>query len=109
MITHAIKHQVLPWTAYPLVIALAISLHLVMLEREIVLPVSTYIPVILGALAITLLEFFIPYRQQWRPSTGEVKNDILYMLLVQILLARLLAFAVALLLLRIAQDTQLSL
>ena len=109
MITHTIKHQVLPWTAYPLVIALAISLHLVMLEREIVLPVSTYIPVILGALAITLLEFFIPYSQQWRPSAGEVKNDTLYMLLVQILLARLLAFAVALLLLRVAQDTQLSL
>lgn len=109
MIAHAIKHQLLPWVAYPLVIGLAIVLHLAMLEREIILPVSTYIPVILGALVITWLEFFMPYRREWRPPAGEVKNDILYMLLVQILLARLLAFAVALLLLRYAQDTQLTL
>lgn len=106
MIAQAIKHQVLPWVVYPLVITLAIVLHVAMVEREIVLPVSTYLPVIIGALVITWLEFFMPYRQQWRPASREVKNDILYMLLVQILLARLLAFAVALLLLRITQNTQ---
>ena len=106
MIGQRIKADVLPLLSYPLVISLAIVLHMAMIARGIALPVSTYIPVIMGALVITWLEFFIPYRHEWRPPAGEVKNDIVYMLVVQILLPRLLAFAVALMLLRVAQETQ---
>ncbi|WP_455217424.1 GH3 family domain-containing protein [Kaarinaea lacus] len=95
-----IRQQVLPWIAYPGVVALAIILHLWMNQLGVALPVSTYVPVIIGALLITALEVLIPYRREWHPTIGEVKQDALYTVLVQIVLPRLLSFAVALWLLR---------
>ena len=105
MIGQQVKKQYLPWVAYPLVISLAISLHIMMTGRDFSLPISTYIPVIVGALLITALEFIIPFRQSWRPAMAEVKNDLLYTVLVQIILPRVLSFAVALILLRTVHET----
>ena len=85
----------LSWLSYPLVIAAAIVSHFLLLEQGTTLVVATYVPVILGALLITLFEWFNPYRHQWRPPIHEVKDDVLYMLLVQILLPRLLGFFIA--------------
>ncbi|WP_455198546.1 GH3 family domain-containing protein [Kaarinaea lacus] len=99
-VEQTIRQQVLPWIAYPGVVALAIVIHLWMNRQGFALPVSTYVPVITGALLITALEVLIPYRREWHPSLGEVKQDAMYTVLVQIVLPRLLSFAVALWLLR---------
>lgn len=85
----------LSWLSYPLVIMTAIVAHLQFVEQGISLPVATYVPVLTGALIITVLERLHPYRRQWHPGGDEVKADATYMLLVQILLPKLLGFLVA--------------
>jgi sterol desaturase/sphingolipid hydroxylase (fatty acid hydroxylase superfamily) len=57
--------------------------------------VATYVPVLFGAAAITLLEHFFPYRLQWRPVSKDILTDGIYLLLVQSVLPKFLGFAVA--------------
>ncbi|MGR8946702.1 MAG: sterol desaturase family protein [Gammaproteobacteria bacterium] len=83
------------WMAYPGIIAIAICAHFVCLQNGINLMVSTYAPVLTGALAITFLERMCWQRQAWLASFDDVLTDTVYMLLVQILLPRFLAFFVA--------------
>jgi sterol desaturase/sphingolipid hydroxylase (fatty acid hydroxylase superfamily) len=85
---------------YPLVITTALTLHLVMLNVGIDITYSTYIPVLFSAASITLLEIYFPYRRQWHPEKGEVINDSIYMIMVQVILPQFLAFLVAILLVR---------
>ena len=88
------------WLSYPLVLAAGVYAYLQLVEQGIALPIATYVPVISGALIITVLEWLLPYRRQWHPTRDDVKADAFYMLLVQILLPRLLGFLIALTLLK---------
>jgi len=97
--THSLSKFVLSWFSYPLVIVVAVMVHLQLMAQGMALPIATYVPVLSGALIITWLEWVHPYRSQWRPERDEVKADATYMLLVQILLPRLLGFLIALTLL----------
>lgn len=81
----------LPWIAYPGVLALAIGAHLALLHSGYPLVVSSYLPVLAGALLVTALELLIPHRPAWKPGRSDLANDALFMLLVQVLLPRLLA------------------
>jgi sterol desaturase/sphingolipid hydroxylase (fatty acid hydroxylase superfamily) len=58
---------------------------------------SSYIAAIICGLGlITLLELVLPYRREWLPTRQEIKTDIIFMLLVQVLLPYLLTiFTVA--------------
>jgi sterol desaturase/sphingolipid hydroxylase (fatty acid hydroxylase superfamily) len=88
------------WLSYPLVLAAGVYAYLQLVEQGIALPIATYVPVISGAVIITVLEWLLPYRRQWHPTRDDVKADAFYMLLVQILLPRLLGFLIALTLLK---------
>jgi hypothetical protein len=35
---------------------------------------------------ITLLELVLPYRKEWLPTRPEIKTDLIFMLIVQVLL-----------------------
>ena len=72
---------------------------------------SSILSVILGAFWVTLFEFKIPYRSSWAPKKKELYNDALYMIFIQILLPRLIAFIAAITLLNYleARDLTLSL
>lgn len=94
MLEITIKY-LLSWLSYPLVIIAGVVSHFFLLDLGTSLALATYVPVIFGALFITLMEWFNPYRRQWHPPVHEVKDDVLYMLLVQILLPRLLGFFIA--------------
>ena len=61
-------------------------------DLGIPLAFSGYIAVIVGGLGlITLFEHILPYRQEWLPTSAEVKTDLTFMILVQILLPYLLS------------------
>jgi len=81
--------------SYPGVLFFAIALHLYVVKSQS-LTMATYLPVIFGLLAVTLLEIFTPERTVWRPQASEIGNDAAYMAAIQILLPRLLAFLFAL-------------
>ena len=83
---------ILTWLSYPLVIISAVVFHLQLVAQGITLPIATYVPVLSGALIITMLEWLHPYRRQWHPKRDEVKTDATYMLLVQIVLPKYSVF-----------------
>ncbi|MCZ6640709.1 MAG: sterol desaturase family protein, partial [Gammaproteobacteria bacterium] len=57
---------------------------------------STYIPVLLAALSIILLEHVFPYRTAWKPSRAEVVNDSTFMVVVQVALPQILSLIIVL-------------
>ena len=60
---------------------------------------AAYVAVTLAAGAVTFFEFVIPYDRAWQPRWVEVKNDLLFMVTVQMVLPQLLGLLVALTLL----------
>lgn len=55
--------------------------------------VSTYLPIVMAAMLITLLEFKFPYSAAWRPERDEVRMDLMFMAVVQLALPPLVGFA----------------
>jgi sterol desaturase/sphingolipid hydroxylase (fatty acid hydroxylase superfamily) len=93
--------------AYPLVMFFALTGHYLCIHNGVGLQVATYVPVLLGALAVTLLEQGFPHRHEWLPNRADVVNDSTYTILVQVLLPRFLGFFVAIVLLRTVQGNGL--
>lgn len=81
--------------AYPLTIAFVVLGHILLTDLGSNLIVATFVPVLFGSVAITLLENFFPYRLQWRPVSRDILTDMTYMLLVQSVLPKILGFSVA--------------
>ena len=100
-------NNILSWTAYPLVIVLGFALHRELLRAEYGIQLSTYGPVVLCALIIAFLEHKLPYRREWKASSNDVKNDLLFMGFVQVLLPQLLSFCIAISLLNILESRNL--
>ena len=88
------------WLVYPLLITGGIWLHFLLQSRELSLLWSTYLPIAVGTLLVTWLEKVLPHRREWKPDRKEVKNDLAFLTLVQMLLPKALAFLVALTALR---------
>lgn len=86
---------VVQWLTYPTVMAFCLWLHLYLLYEGAGLQLSTYLPLAAAAGAIALLERRFPYREEWQPQREDIKNDVTFMVLVQILLPKILAFLVA--------------
>lgn len=82
----------LPWLWYPLVIFTAIVMHLILSAVGISLIYSTYIPVLLAAVTVTLLEVYFPYRRAWKPKSSDIFNDAGFMVIVQVLLPQFLVY-----------------
>ncbi len=93
--------------AYPLTMILTGLGCVALLDHNQDLLVASYLPVILGAVAIVALERAIPYRLSWRPDRIDVFTDGLFMLVVQVIVPRLLGLVVALALLDWYRETAL--
>ena len=87
--------------------ASAIVTHLQLQATGLSLVLSTYTPVLLAAVAISLLEIYFPHRDNWMPKRSEILNDSAFMLIIQVLLPQLLGYLAALFLIR-TSDTNLS-
>lgn len=84
---------------YPCIIGLAVVSHWFMLRQGLPLLAATYAPVLSAALLIHILEHRLPYQKQWLPNKGDLGNDTIFMLLVQVILPKVLSFLVVLYLL----------
>ena len=83
--------NILPKIVYPVVIVLGIFIHYVSQQLGLSIVLATYIPIILSALMIISLEGSIPARDEWKPNIADVKNDLTYLVIIQMLLPKLLA------------------
>lgn len=88
--------DVMPWIAYPGTMVAVLAVHLGLQQSAQPLLLSGYVPVLLGAALVTLLEWQMPERTLWRPTASDVRNDALYMLVMQIGLPKLLGLAAVL-------------
>lgn len=88
--------NILTWTIYPGVMAISLVLYYGLLYYDISLPLSSFIASIIGGLGlITLFEIILPYRKEWLPSKAEIKTDLIFMLLIQVGLSKLLTILTA--------------
>lgn len=88
--------RLMQYGAYPVVMTVCVAFHFVLIDRDVGSLMAAYVPVTLGALLVTLLELYLPYRRAWRPSPGEVAHDSLFLTTVQVLLPKCLSFAAVL-------------
>jgi len=95
-------------TAYPFIIGGAILAHYLCVHNNINLYIAVYAPVLIAALAITLLEKLTPYKSDWRPNKNDVTNDISYMVIIQVILPRFLSFIIAMTFLDTLQNQELT-
>ena len=90
------RNDLLPALWYPLFFGLAIALHVALKAQGLPLLAALYIPIALVAIGIVILERLDPARLDWRPRWSDVRADAAFMLVVQVVLPRLLALALAL-------------
>lgn len=88
------NNSLLPWLIYPAVIFGCLFLHMVMLQSGITLQAATLIPVLVGAALVTVFEQILPYDASWRAKWEDVRQDALFMLMIQQALPKLLALSV---------------
>ena len=82
----------LPWLPYPSVMVGVFALFAWLQVRGASLAVSTYLPVVLAAGAVTACERLWPHRLDWRPPGGEVRTDLAFMALVQLAVPPLVGY-----------------
>ncbi len=82
----------LSWLHYPVVVIGTFALFAWLQSRGASLVVSTYVPVILAAAVVTVLEFAFPHRAEWRPGASDVKTDLAFMTVVQLAFPPLMGF-----------------
>lgn len=81
--------------AYPVVLSLGIVVHMALRQIDVNLHAATYVPVGLGALMISVLEWRVPFRQTWWADKREIGQDVIFMALIQGMLPPLLAFTLS--------------
>ena len=86
----------LSWIAYPATMAGAFVVSLSLLGVGFPILAAAYVAVTLAAAAVTLFELAIPYDRTWQPRWDDVKNDLLFMVTVQMVLPQLLGLLAAL-------------
>jgi sterol desaturase/sphingolipid hydroxylase (fatty acid hydroxylase superfamily) len=79
--------------SWPVVMAIAVAVHLLLAGAGLAVAVSAVLAITLGAGLVITHELLWPYRHGWRPSAGDVRIDLAYLAVVQMLLPRLLGLA----------------
>ena len=80
--------------AYPVIMAATCALFFWLRRHDAPIQFAAYLPVILGAAAIVILELAAPYRREWSPGRRVVTQDALYLLVVQVALPAALTLAI---------------
>jgi len=87
-------HKYLPSLVYPVVMSGGIALYLLLQSAFPAQLWTAYMPALLSTLIVTLFEKSMPAHHHWQPDKEDIKNDIAFMLLVQVLLPLALGLAV---------------
>ncbi len=87
--THLVRYG-----AYPFVLLAGIALHYLLLANHASIQVATYVPVMIGAVMVAVLERVYPYRRQWWADRQDWMHDVVFMTVVQGVFPKILAVAV---------------
>ncbi|MFN7976795.1 MAG: sterol desaturase family protein [Vicinamibacterales bacterium] len=79
------------WLIYPAVMTGAYALFVLLRAVGAPLVAATYVPIVLTAGAIALCEWRWPYRAAWVPGRDEVRLDITFLAVVQLMLPPLVS------------------
>lgn len=79
------------WIVYPAVMTGAYTLFVALRAAGAPLVAATYLPIVLTAAAIAAAEWRWPYRQAWVPGRDEVRLDITFLAVVQLMLPPLVS------------------
>lgn len=82
----------LPYLHYPAVMIATFGIFALMRGQGASLVASTYVPVVLAAALVTMLELKFPYRTEWCPPVSEIKTDLGFMTVVQLAFPPLVGF-----------------
>ena len=85
--------KIIPWLIYPLVMSSVFFMFTFLRLMGNSLTLSTYLTILTAASSITFLEYKFPHSLQWRPSSRELKIDLTFMALVQLVLPPMVGFA----------------
>ena len=86
--------KLLVGASYPATMVLGFVLFAVLTGAGWSVVPASYISVLAGAAVITLHEFKLPYREEWKPGVGEIGADALFMITVQAVLPYLISISV---------------
>jgi sterol desaturase/sphingolipid hydroxylase (fatty acid hydroxylase superfamily) len=101
-------HGLLASAIYPAVMTLAFGLFALLQVGGASLVVSTYVPVLVTAALVTWLESTHQHRATWRPPGGEVRTDLMFMVVIQLAFPPLMGFLFVYLLIEPARSLNLS-
>jgi sterol desaturase/sphingolipid hydroxylase (fatty acid hydroxylase superfamily) len=82
-----------PVLVYPLVLASSLSAYYFLKRWGLSIVIYTNAPITLAAMAIVFFEWYTPHRKSWSAQKSEYATDAFYMVTVQMLLPKILAFA----------------
>jgi sterol desaturase/sphingolipid hydroxylase (fatty acid hydroxylase superfamily) len=91
--------DVLSWAAYPSTMVGAFMVNASLLAAGLPILVGSYVAAAFAAGAVMFFEFMIPYDKAWQPRWTDVKNDLFFMVAVQMVLPQLVGLFLALTLL----------
>jgi len=91
--------DVLAWAAYPSTMVGAFMVNAALLSAGLPILVGSYVAAAFAAGAVMFFEFMIPYDKAWQPRWTDVKNDLFFMVAVQMVLPQLVGLFLALTLL----------
>ena len=91
--------NVLSWAAYPSTMVGAFMVNAALLSAGLPILVGSYVAAAFAAGAVMFFEFMIPYDKAWQPRWTDVKNDLFFMVAVQMVLPQLVGLFLALTLL----------
>ena len=83
----------LRWFIYPLVMSGAFALFALLRQSGVPLAASTYLTIVVAALAVAGFERAVPYRADWHPESDEFKTDLGFIAAVQVAFPPILGFA----------------
>ena len=76
----------------------SVFLYLMFLKEGFYLLFCTYASLSFAAISVTFFEYYTPYKKEWSGNGKDIKNDMLFMVLIQLLFTKFLVFLTALLL-----------
>lgn len=95
------------WIIYPAVMTGAYTLFAALRAAGAPLAAATYAPIVVTALAIALCEWRWPYRREWVPARDEVRLDLTFIAVVQLMLPPLVSLLFMLAIIEPARALQL--
>lgn len=101
---------IVPWLVYPAVISYGLLLHVALIYHlGVPIIAGTYMSIISVALIVIVFERVMPHRLSWHPLSTDIKNDAVYMVLIQLMLPKLVGIGFLLWIVTPIQTLDLSL